>query len=338
MVDPALPPMLASSEPIIEVRGLTRSFTARKGFLFQEKVETQALQGVDLSVRAGELFGLLGPNGAGKTTLTKILSTLLLPTAGTARVMGYDIHDDVHAIRAHIGLVLGGERGLYNRVSGRENLRYFADLFGLPTSEVSRRIQEVLDLVDLTEAADRRVEEYSRGMKQKLHLARGLLHRPQLLFLDEPTIGLDPRSARDLRKLVRSLSSEGVTIFLTTHYMFEAEELCHRIGILAKGRMIACDTPQGLQRLVGGESTVELESHQFDDSELQLLRNLPGVSRLLQESLGTRLRVTLRVRPKEWSSSKLPGALQTHSDLLVRERRTTLEDAYLDLVEEEVVA
>ncbi len=296
---------------------------------------TEALQGVDLTVHSGELFGLLGPNGAGKTTLTKILSTLLLPTSGTARVLGHDVSREGSAIRPLIGLVLGGERGLYNRVSGRENLRYFADLYGLPSPTVAPRIREVLDLVGLTEAADRRVEEYSRGMKQKLHLARGLLHRPPLLFLDEPTIGLDPRSARELRKLVRTLSSEGVSIFLTTHYMFEAEELCHRIGILARGKMVACDTPTGLQRLVGGEGTVELESHEFEDAELSRLRSLPGVSRLLQETLGTHLRVTLRVRPGHWDPSLLRGALAPHPDLFLRERRTTLEDAYLDLVEQE---
>ena len=330
--------MLPSSSDVIEVTKLTRSFSSRKGFLFQEKVATDALRGVDLTVHSGELFGLLGPNGAGKTTLTKILSTLLLPTSGTARVLGRDVSREGAAIRPLIGLVLGGERGLYNRVSGRENLRYFADLYGLPSGSVTSRIREVLDLVGLTEAADRRVEEYSRGMKQKLHLARGLLHRPPLLFLDEPTIGLDPRSARELRKLVRTLSSEGVSIFLTTHYMFEAEELCHRIGILAHGQMVACDTPSGLQRLVGGEGTVELESREFDDVELSRLRSLPGVSRVLQEPLGAHLRVTLRVRPGQWDPDALRGALDPHPDLFVRERRTTLEDAYLDLVEQEVAA
>jgi ABC-2 type transport system ATP-binding protein len=327
--------MPPSSSDVIEVSKLTRSFTSRKGFLFQEKVSTEALRGVDLTVHQGELFGLLGPNGAGKTTLTKILSTLLLPTSGTARVLGHDVSRERAAIRPRIGLVLGGERGLYNRVSGRENLRYFADLYGLPSGSVGSRIREVLDLVGLTEAADRRVEEYSRGMKQKLHLARGLLHRPPLLFLDEPTIGLDPRSARELRKLVRTLSSEGVSIFLTTHYMFEAEELCHRIGILARGQMVACDTPAGLQRLVGGEGTVELESREFEDAELARLRSLPGVSRVLQEPLGTHLRVTLRVRPGRWDPAALSSALAPHPDLFVRERRTTLEDAYLDLVEQE---
>ncbi|EQD36352.1 daunorubicin resistance ABC transporter ATPase subunit [mine drainage metagenome] len=247
-------------DAVIETRGIRRVFESRKGFLFTEKTRTEALRGVDLRVDQGEIFGLLGPNGAGKTTLTKILSTLLLPTSGDARVLGIEVARDPQAVRPRIGLVLGGERGLYNRISARENLRYFADLFGLLPSHRDRRIQEVLDRVGLSEAADRRVEEYSRGMKQKLHLARGILHRPELLFLDEPTIGLDPKSARETRKLIRSLVSDGVTIFLTTHYMFEAEELCQRLAILSKGQIVARDTVAGLRRLVGGDTTVEVEA------------------------------------------------------------------------------
>ncbi len=208
------------SEPAVEVRQVRRTYTSRKGFFFQEKVETEALRGVDLQVQPGELFGLLGPNGAGKTTLVKILSTLLLPTSGTAKVLGIDVAEDPRRLRPRIGLVLGGERGLYNRISARENLRYFADLYGVPAATQAGRISKVLDTVGLTEAADRRVEEFSRGMKQKLHLARGILHDPELLFLDEPTIGLDPKSARDMRKLIRDQVANGVTVLLTSHYMF----------------------------------------------------------------------------------------------------------------------
>jgi len=229
----------ASDGPAIQTHDIRRVFTSRKGFLFREKTRTEALKGVDLTVERGAIFGLLGPNGAGKTTLTKILSTLLLPTAGTALVLGHDVTKESDWLRPRMGLVLGGERGLYNRISARDNLRYFADLYGVPVRERDGRIREVLERVGLTEAADRRVEEYSRGMKQKLHLARGILHRPQILFLDEPTIGLDPKSARETRKLIRSLVTDGVTIFLTTHYMFEAEELCPKLAILSKGRIVA---------------------------------------------------------------------------------------------------
>ncbi|MFG1530595.1 MAG: ABC transporter ATP-binding protein [Thermoplasmata archaeon] len=323
-------------EPVIEAQAIRRVFESRKGFLFTERSRTEALRGVDLRVDPGEIFGLLGPNGAGKTTLTKILSTLLLPTSGQARVLGIDVARHPQAVRPRIGLVLGGERGLYNRISARENLRYFADLFGLLPSDRDRRIQEVLDRVGLTEAADRRVEEYSRGMKQKLHLARGILHRPELLFLDEPTIGLDPKSARETRKLIRSLVSDGVTIFLTTHYMFEAEELCQRLAILSKGRIVARDTVAGLRRLVGGDTTVEVEAYGFEDSEIERLRQLPGVGRILSEEFGPRLRLTLRSNSSELNAGSVRAALgAAHPDLTVRERRTVLEDVYLDLVEEE---
>ncbi len=326
---------MPSSSPAIDVHGVTRVFQSRKGFLFREVTRTDALRGIDLEVERGAIFGLLGPNGAGKTTLTKILSTLLLPTSGTAFVLGHDVVGEVEWLRPRIGLVLGGERGLYNRISGRENLRYFADLYGVPIHEREHRITDVLERVDLAEAADRRVEEYSRGMKQKLHIARGILHRPEILFLDEPTIGLDPKSARETRKLVRSLVTDGVTIFLTTHYMFEAEELCPQIAILSRGRIVAHDTIDKLRELVGGDRTLEAESYGFDDHEVDALRRLPGVSKIVTEEFGPVSRLTLRVRTGETLPEDVRSLLPGHSELMVRERRTSLEDVYLDLVEEE---
>ena len=318
----------------IRIENVRRVYSSRKGFLFQEKVESEALKGVDLTVDEGEIFGLLGPNGAGKTTLVKILATLLLPTSGKASVLGYDVATQARELRPRIGLVLGGERGLYNRISARENLRYFADLYGLPVADRERRVDEVLRKVGLSGEETRRVEEYSRGMKQKLHLARGLLHSPKLLFLDEPTIGLDPKSAREMRKLIRGLVDEGVTIFLTTHYMFEAEELCQRVAVLSKGRIVARDTVAGLKRLVGGDRTIEIESYGLDGPEVARLKALPGVSHLTSEDFGPRERVTLRVRGNDLTHDLLTAALPGHRDLSVRERSTSLEDVYLDLVEE----
>jgi ABC-2 type transport system ATP-binding protein len=318
----------------IEVRGVERVFDTRKGFFLTEHTRTEALRGVDLTVDRGEIFGLLGPNGAGKTTLTKILATLLLPTRGEARVLGLDVVREALALRPRIGLVLGGERGLYNRVSGRENLRYFADLFGVPIADRERRVAEVLDRVGLTESADRRVEEYSRGMKQKLHLARGILHRPELLFLDEPTIGLDPKSAREARKLIRAFAAEGVTIFLTTHYMFEAEELCPRVAVLSRGKIVARDSLAALRQLVGGDRTIEAEGYGFDDAEVAALRRLPGVSRIVSEEFGPLVRLTIRARTAQLSIDDVRRVLKAHGELSVRERRTALEDVYLDLVEE----
>jgi ABC-2 type transport system ATP-binding protein len=324
-----------SDELAIEVRDLVRVFESRKGFFFSEKTRTEALKGVELFVQRGAIFGLLGPNGAGKTTLTKILSTLLLPTSGTVRVLGHDVVEDATWLRSRIGLVLGGERGLYNRINARENLRYFADLYGIPPDERDRRIVEVLERVDLTWAADRRVEEYSRGMKQKLHIARGILHRPEILFLDEPTIGLDPKSARETRKLVRSLVVDGVTIFLTTHYMFEAEELCPRVAVLSKGKIVANDTMAGLRSRVGGDRTIEAEAYGFEDREVDQLQRLPGVSKVNGEDFGPLMRLTLRVRTDEVTPEAVRDLLPGHPELSVRERRTSLEDVYLDLVEEE---
>ncbi len=326
---------LARDGPAIETRQLYRRFDSRKGFLFREMTRTEALKGVDLVVERGAIFGLLGPNGAGKTTLTKILSTLLLPTSGTALVLGHDVTRETDWLRPRMGLVLGGERGLYNRISGRENLRYFADLYGVPIAGRDARIREVLERVGLTDAADRRVEEYSRGMKQKLHIARGILHRPEILFLDEPTIGLDPKSARETRKLIRSLVTDGVTIFLTTHYMFEAEELCPRLAILSKGRIVARDTVDALRALVGGDRTLEAEAYGFDDREVDAVRALPGVSKVVTEEFGPMMRLTLRVRTGELTLDQVRGRLPGHAELAVRERRTSLEDVYLDLVEEE---
>ncbi|HZY69733.1 MAG TPA: ABC transporter ATP-binding protein [Thermoplasmata archaeon] len=324
-----------TQDTAIATRNVHRTFTSRKGFLFNERVTTEALRGVDLEVPAGEIFGLLGPNGAGKTTLTKILATLLLPTSGTATVLGLDVAREALRLRPQIGLVLGGERGLYNRISARENLRYFADLYGVPVERRTGRIAEVLERVGLAEAADRRVEEYSRGMKQKLHIARGILHEPKVLFLDEPTIGLDPKSARETRKLIRGLVAEGVTIFLTTHYMFEAEELCRQIAVLSKGRIVARDTVAGLRRLVGGDRTIEVEAYGFEDPEVHRIKLLPGVSRVVSEEFGPRLRLTLRLRTGELTPERLATELPGHPELTVRERRTSLEDVYLDLVEEE---
>ena len=321
--------------PAVETHDVRRVFESRKGFLFREKTRTEALKGVDLTVERGAIFGLLGPNGAGKTTLTKILSTLLLPTSGTARVLGHDVTRETDWLRPRMGLVLGGERGLYNRISARENLRYFADLYGVPIADREARIREVLERVGLTDAADRRTEEYSRGMKQKLHIARGILHRPEILFLDEPTIGLDPKSARETRKLIRSLVSDGVTIFLTTHYMFEAEELCPRLAILSKGRIVAKDTVDNLRSLVGGDRTVEVEAYGFEDRELDTLKHLPGVSKVVAEEFGPTMRLTLRVRTHEMTIAQVRAVLPGHPELAVRERRTSLEDVYLDLVDEE---
>ena len=171
--------------------------------------EVEAVRGVDFAVERGELFGLLGPNGAGKTTTIKMLITLLLPTSGSARVLGHDVVEDPRAVRRRVGYVFGGDRGLYERLSGLDNLRYFAELYGVPAREQKARIAELLELAGLAGREKERVEGYSRGMRQRLHIARGLLHKPEVLFLDEPSIGIDPVGARELRATVADLRNAG---------------------------------------------------------------------------------------------------------------------------------
>ena len=183
----------------IEAEGLRRTYKTTTGVVRRKSLEIEAVRGIDFQVPEGELFGLLGPNGAGKTTTIKMLITLLIPTAGSARVLGLDVVEQAHEVRKRIGYVFGGERGVYERLSGYDNLRYFAELYGVPPSEQRRRIEELLEIVGLKGREHERAEGYSRGMKQRLHVARGLLHDPDVIFLDEPTIGLDPVGAREVQ-------------------------------------------------------------------------------------------------------------------------------------------
>ena len=217
---------------VIEVAGLTRTFRTRRGR------QVTALDHVGLEVGQGEVLGLLGPNGAGKTTLSRILTTLLVPTSGTARVAGFDVVERPREVRRRIGLVLGGDRGLYGRLTARQNLRYWAALQGLDPRAVRRRTEEVLELLGLASRADDRVETFSRGMVQRVHLARALLGEPDVLVMDEPTNGMDPHAGAGFRDLVRTLRSNGTTIVLTTHDMQEAQALCSRVALIDHGRIL----------------------------------------------------------------------------------------------------
>ena len=243
--------------------------------------------------------------------------------------LGQDAVKDVSALRSQIGFVLGGERGLYYRLSGRDNLRYFAELYGIEPKKIRFRIEE---LVGLADRADERVAGYSRGMKQRLHLARTLLHEPRVLFLDEPTMGLDPVGARDLREVIKRLQSEQKTILLTTHYMLEADALCQRLAILNEGRMVAQGTPQDLKELVSDLSVVELEVFGAEPHHLDQLRGLDFVDSVAMES--QELRQVLRVQTK-LGDRAVPGLLASLGNLHVGRvsvREATLEDAYVHLV------
>ena len=225
--------------PAIEVEGLERSFG-----------DLRAVAGVDLEVAEGEIYGFLGPNGAGKTTMVRMLTTLLLPTAGQARVAGHDVVEDAGAVRRSIGVALQ-EAALDPLMTGRELIRLQATLHGLPREEGERRAEALLERVDLMAAADRRVGTYSGGMQRRLDLAASLVHGPTVLFLDEPTTGLDPVSRKTIWEEVEKLNAEGTTVFLTTQYLEEADKLANRVAIIDSGRIVAEDTPAALKAQVG---------------------------------------------------------------------------------------
>ena len=244
---------------------------------------TVALDGVDLAVPQGELFALLGPNGAGKTTLIRILCTLVLPTSGVARVAGHDVTRQGAAIRARIGYAISEERSFYWRLTGRQNLAFFAALNNLTLREAKARIAEVGRLAELDEFIDRQFMAYSAGMKQRLAIARALLTRPDILFLDEPTRALDPVAARTLREfLKRTLVGEnGTTIFLATHNLVEAEELADRVAVLDHGHVLACGRIGELRREWGARATHALRLRAQPEAVRAALESAPGRPRLL---------------------------------------------------------
>ena len=316
----------------IELDKVRHVFRVTTGTFRRHSKEVVALDGISLGFDEGELFGLLGPNGAGKTTTVKILTTLLIPTAGRATVLGLDVVKAAAALRPQIGFVFGGERGLYYRLSGRDNLRYFAELYSIEPRRIRSRVDAVLDLVGLRARADERVVGYSRGMKQRLHIARTLLHEPRVLFLDEPTMGLDPVGARELRELIGHLHAQRKTILLTTHYMFEADALCQRIAIMNEGRLVAQGTPADLKDLVSDLSVVELEVFGAGPEHLESLRALDFVDSVVLER--RELRQVIRVQTK-LGSRAVPGLLAGLGGLdvgRVSVREATLEDAYVRLV------
>jgi ABC-2 type transport system ATP-binding protein len=322
-----------SEQPAVQVERLSRSYVTRRGLLRRTQRVIQALREVSFEVEPGELFGLLGPNGAGKTTTVRVLSTLLLPDSGTVRVLGLDVAREARALRRQIGFLFGGDRGLYGRVSAWDNLRYFANLHGLPTSVSGRRIEELLELVGLRDRARDLVQTYSRGMKQRLHIARALLNDPRVLYLDEPTIGLDPVGAREIRGLIASLTAQGRTVLLTTHYMAEAEELCRRVAIINHGRIAAIGPPRELHRLAADLYVLEIELAETTPELVQALERLGGrESRVQVEQVDGRQRVHLHsARARELLAEALV-VLSGHPVTSVSVREPSLEDVYVRLV------
>ena len=320
---------------VIFTQNLRRVYQTTTGVIRRKRKEIVALDGVDLSIEKGELFGLLGPNGAGKTTITRILATVLLPTSGLAQVFGLDIVKGVKQIRPRIGLVFGGERGLYWRLSGWDNLQYFADLYNVPPEVAKKRIPELLELVGLSDRANERIEGYSRGMKQRLHIARGLIHDPELFFLDEPTIGLDPLAARDLREVIRGLHQAGKTILLTSHYMFEVDALCGRVAVLNKGKILVVDTPSALKRLVANLEVVEIECFGIPEELIAKIRSHPAVESVNVERLDQSQLVQIQAPAGAELVKEFLDILEGVQVRKVVTRQPTLEDAYIKLVGKE---
>ncbi len=331
---PVRPRLYTRALPAIEVNELRRTYRSRTGVFRRRRVEVEALRGISFEVAPGELFGLLGPNGAGKTTTIKILTTLLLPTSGSARVLGLDPARDPGEIRRRIGHVFGGDRGMYDRLSALDNLRYFADLYRVPLREKRRRIEELLELVGLNGRERERVETYSRGMRQRLHIARGLLHEPEILFLDEPTIGLDPVGARELRETIGRLGESGTTVLLTTHYMFEADELCRRIAVIAGGTIVAEGTPAHLKSRVADRTVIEIETFGVDEERLARLRAIAGVASVATEEREQALVLHVQSATGPELVQGLLRELEGTTVGKVVTREPTLEDAYVELVRE----
>ena len=317
---------------MIEAIELRRTYRTSTGVIRRKPLEVEAVRGVSFAVEQGELFGLLGPNGAGKTTTIKMLITLLLPTSGQARVLGHDVVADPRAVRKRIGYVFGGDRGLYERLSALDNLRYFAELYGVSGKAQRLRIAEVLELVGLTGREQERVEGYSRGMRQRLHIARGILHDPEVVFLDEPTIGVDPVGARDLRQTIADLVTSGKTVLLTTHYMFEADTLCDRIAVIAKGRIVGEGTPTELKNNVAGGRVTEIEVFGVDESAIARLRGIGGVTAVAVEELEQKQLLVIQTTGERELTAPLLAELGGVEVGKVTSREPTLEDAYVSLV------
>ena len=271
----------------IETAGLTKRFIQRrrlKQIVFhplQRKTIT-ALDGVDLQIKEGEIFGILGSNGAGKTTLIKVLSTLILPDKGEAWVNGYNILHNEESIKQSIGLVTSEERSFYWRLSGRGNLQFFATLYNMSPSQAERRINQILETFELQEKADDLFHTYSTGIKQKLALARGLLNNPQILFIDEPTRSLDPIAAQNIRKLIREklVKEQGKTVFLATHNLEEAEEICNHLDIIDRGKILCQGTPSEIRKSVSKEDRYILKVRDLTAETLKKIKNQKEVARL----------------------------------------------------------
>jgi ABC-2 type transport system ATP-binding protein len=313
----------------VETRNLVRTFG-------KKKEAVKALDGVSVSIDEGEIFGLLGPNGAGKTTLIKVLTTLLLPTKGEAYVGGYNVVKEPNKVRKIINLVSGGETPGYGILTVKENLWFFSQLYGLPSSVAKEKSKQLMTDLDFEKYADTRMAKLSTGYKQRMSLARGLLNDPKILFLDEPTLGLDVLTAKRLRTYVINWAKRDKkgTVLLTTHYMAEADEMCDRVAIISDGRILACDSPQTLKQnlLETPIAKIEVSSVQADFGFIGNMQGVVGFSEVRNIQTGvTTLKVMVRDE-KVFSEIETRLNAEKLKVLSVNETEPTLEDVYVRLV------
>jgi ABC-2 type transport system ATP-binding protein len=315
---------------IVEALSKTYLSKQRQGLFKSTQKEVPALTDVSLKIRPGEIFGLLGPNGAGKTTLIKCLTTLLLPTSGKAWINGFELGQEDNAIRATVGCMLMGERGLYWKLTGRENLIFFGALYHLHPVERNRRSQEIIELLRLEEIADRAVETYSSGQKMKLAFGKALINDASILILDEPTNTLDLPSAHELRAIVKELNEQGRTIIYTTHIMAEAEMLCKRVAIVDHGRVIAQGTVSELKRSLEREEVIRLEGVISSQAE-QAVRHLAGVNQVALATVNGHNQLTVVTRESHNLLPRLIDTLSSHHAILrkITPEEITLEDVFI---------
>lgn len=318
----------------IKTEKLGRVYKIRGGKKTEPR-ELIALEDVNIEVKSGELFGLLGPNGAGKTTLIKILTTLLAPTKGRAWVAGLDVEQEPEKIRPRINMVSGGESSGYGLLTVRENLWMFSQFYGLESGEANRRIKELLEVVGMGDRLNTKSSDLSTGLRQKMNIVRGFLTDPQVLFLDEPTLGLDVGAARDVRQFIRQWVDLDPTrtLLLTTHYMVEADALCDRVAIINNGKVLACDEPDRLKQNLQSDAIFRLEVSPLNGLGLDTLESLPGVKQLVHQEQDGRAVLEFVLNEEQ----VLGGVINklSASDIQIlnfQKREPTLEDVFVNLV------
>jgi ABC-2 type transport system ATP-binding protein len=322
----------------IRTEALGRVYKVR-GSKKSEPKERVALTGVNLDVPRGEFFGLLGPNGAGKTTLIKILTTLLAPTSGRAFVAGHDVLTHANQVRPRINMVSGGESSGYGLLTVRENLWMFGQFYGMDTRTTHKRIDELLAIVGLSDRANTKSSDLSTGLRQKMNIVRGFLTDPEVIFLDEPTLGLDVGASREVRQFVRDwvAAVPTRTLLLTTHYMAEADELCDRVAIINAGRVLACDSPLNLKRGLQREALFHLDVSPLreapGDGAVNAIQSLPGVRKAVHRAGDGQSALELILEADEALAGVIAALTAHNAHLLnLQKREPTLEDVFVDLV------